>query len=206
MPGKDGYLHSCDETKVEKGDCLLPLSESGYSVEEINLLWDFYVTRNPAARTKHSISLQQMGWKATQDKVNGYPALISTLERAAGIDSICFVRAKTIKDTLAAMGLAGSKICFTHPRAVLMQKASYIVSENERLKIESDENPPHCLLRHIRNALAHGGTYFYGDMMLLEDCDGKSPTGSILLPREALLSWMGLIDRSNVACLSWTRF
>lgn len=55
-----------------------------------------------------------------------------------------------------------------------------------------------CLFRHIRNAFAHGNTYFFeNENVLLEDKDGKKVTARILIPQQALLEWTGIIDKSR---------
>jgi hypothetical protein len=88
------------------------------------MLRDFYVSRSFAESTRNPISLEKCGWNETRSKKDGYPALEETLSMAAGIASFCIIRNKTIKDTLSQMDLSNSRICISHPRAVLTQKCT----------------------------------------------------------------------------------
>lgn len=197
MAGSDGYVHNCSETKVEKIKYRKSLKESGFTDEECNKIWDFYVSRSFAAQTGLSISLESYGWKDTMSKTDGLPALESKLASCAGFSQFIIIRSKTIKDTLANLDLSNGRICIAHPRAVMLQNYSYLIDENENVKLKSDESRITAIFRHIRNALAHGNTYFFdNDMCLMEDKDGNKTTASILIARNVLLDWISIIEKA----------
>lgn len=195
MAGKNGFIHKCQSPKVNISSFKKGLKDSPFSPEQIAIIWDFYVSRSFAASTGLLIELVDYGWKNSPSKVDGLPKLEEDLASAAGIDSICFIRAKTIKDTLSAMDLSGEMICVEHPRAVLKQNHNVKVDENEQCKIESSESRIVCLFRHIRNSLAHGNTYFFENgRVLLIDKDGNTITAAILIQQRTLLDWISVVD------------
>lgn len=54
------------------------------------------------------------------------------------------------------------------------------------------------ILTHIRNAFAHGNTYFFENgNTLLEDKNRNIITARILLKLQTLLDWIGLIDKEQ---------
>lgn len=198
MAGMIGFSHSCDDERIEKNKYRSSLKESAFNSDECDLLWDFYVARSFAATTGAPITLDVYGWDNTNSKLNGYPALENALANNAGITSFGIIRAKTIKDTLAAMNLSGDHICISHARAVLMQNYTCEIDENENVKIKSGESRINAIFRHMRNSLAHGNTYFFdNDMCLLEDKNGSSITAEILIPRHSLLEWVFIVDKNG---------
>ena len=198
MAGMAGFVHSCDDEKIEKAPYHLALKESGFTGDQINILWDFYVSRSFAAATGNPISIESCGWHDTQSKTDGFPALESELASAAGISAFCIIRNKTIKDTLSQMDLANDRICVSHPRAVLSQNFTYESDENETVKIKSGESRINAIFRHIRNSFAHGNTYFFpnGNCLLI-DKDGSKTTAAILIPKQALWDWISIVDRKK---------
>lgn len=199
MAGMEGFSHTCEEGKIEKGIFRKSLRESSFKSKDIAMIWDFYVARSFAAATGNPISLEKCGWKDSNNKKDGYPALEQDLALNAGIDSFCIVRAKTVKDTLVAMDLRNEKLYCTHPRAVLMQNYTYESDENEHIKIKSGESRINAIFRHMRNSFAHGNTYFFeNDMCLLEDKDGNKITAEILIPCRSLIEWVHIVDRKEM--------
>ena len=202
MAGMQGYEHTCNENKVGFNEYKSTLNASTFSDEEIKRLWEFYVSRSPAEQSSQSISLINYGWENTNNRENGLPALEKALKAAASNMNICFVRARTIKDTLSAMDLANESICIHHSRGVLMQAFEYQHDENEVVHVESSESRVKCLFRHIRNAFAHGNTYLLPNgMIMLEDKEqglkGKI-TARLLMPQNSLLSWITIVDRNCI--------
>ena len=191
--------HICTSEKYDIQNRKMAIKDSGFSADEVNLIWDFYVTKSPAEQSAQSISFTNYGWAETTNKENGYPALEKALAESAGIESFNMIRTRTIKDTLNLVGLGDGTICIEHPRAVLTQKYSVKVDEKEDLQLKPEESRVKCLFRHIRNSFAHGNTYFFeNDMMLLEDKDKSTITARILIPRKSLLSWIDIVDKDKI--------
>lgn len=198
MAGKNGFTHNCAFNKERKSVYKNSIINSNYTDIEINIIWDFYVTHSLSNGSSLSRKIIDYGWDATISSTNGYNAIEKLLCLNANISEFCFIKAKTCKDTLNTMDLSNDFICVFHPRAVMLQDYSVSIDENENLKLESKENHILCLMRHIRNAFAHGNTYFFdNDNMLLEDNDGGRITASILIPKRSLLDWIKIIDKNS---------
>ncbi|NLC26362.1 MAG: hypothetical protein GX777_07055 [Fastidiosipila sp.] len=199
MAGIDGFSHSCSSEKHSKQIHQNSVHQSQFTKEEISIIWDFYVTRSFAASSGQALSLEDYGWHATQSKSGGYPAIEAQLAAAANINSFAIIRAKTLHDTLAAMGLKNDLICVVHPRAVIKQNFSYKHDENEKVSVVSEESRVHSIFRHIRNSLAHGLTCFFDNgYMLLEDKESQTKiSASILIAQTTLLDWISVIDKDG---------
>lgn len=198
MAGMKGFRHNCMTEKhcKEKNT----FKNSIFSYAQIDMIWDLYVTHSICGTSKLERNICDYGWNNTNSKTNGYTAIERFLTEKAGLqDNLCFIRSKTCKDTLSAMDLANDKICINHPRAVLLQKYSISTDENEKINFSGDgENHITCLMRHIRNAFAHGNTYFFDNgFLLLEDCDGRTITAAILIKQETLIDWIKIIDKNG---------
>lgn len=202
MAGMIGFDHKCSETKVSKSENKKSLKDSPFSYAQIDMIWDFYVTHTISGGTGLERTVVDYGWKKDDNKKDGFSALEKELFDKAGLsDRICFIRSKTCKDTLNAMDLANDYICNTHPRGVLLRNYVITVDENEKIQFSggaSAENRIICLFRHIRNAFAHGNTYFFENgYVLLEDKDKNSITASILIKQQTLLDWIKIIDKDE---------
>ena len=202
MAGKRGFEHHCEEAKILKGANKNSLNSSPFSYAQIDMIWDFYVTHTISGGSGLERTIEDYGWKKTENKTNGYPALENGLVESAELqDNICFIRSKTCKDTLKAMDLSNDLFCAHHPRAVMLQKYSTTVDENEIISFaggSSAENRIVCLFRHIRNSFAHGNTYFFDNgFVLLEDKDGSTVTAEILIKQKTLLDWIRVIDKDE---------
>ena len=200
MAGMTGFTHKCESPKTEWQLYKCSLKESSFSHAQVSMIWDFYVTHSFTGGSGQSYTLEDYGWDLSD---NSRERTLKTLEnqllKAAGIDKLCCIRSKTIKDTLKACNFNEKYICTEHPRAVLMQRHSVTIDENETMKFAGGgENRITCLFRHIRNSFAHGNTYFFnGNTILLEDKDSTTPTGMILLRQKTLLDWISLIDKDK---------
>lgn len=202
MAGMDGFVHTCETDRSEKKRYKSSLFESSFSQEEQAIIWDFYVTRSISGASSQSFSVTDFGWKTTQSKTNGYPAIEEKMATIASFDNgFCMIRSSTIKDTLKAMDLSGENICVEHPRAVLKQNYKISCDENEKMQFDSSATESRfvCLFRHIRNAFAHGNTYFFENgSILLEDYEGKNTiTCSMVIKHEVLMEWIYAIDFSE---------
>ena len=81
-----------------------------------------------------------------------------------------------------------------------MQSVKVQIDEYGKIRItDTDGNRMISLFRHIRNALAHGNTYFFenGFMMLADRNEKKDDTARIILPISALLEWIWIIDKNE---------
>ena len=196
MAGMNGFTHSCNCPKVKYEDYKGSLKASSYDDADISLIWDFYVTYAFAAESAQSISLKDYGWE------NPEKDLEKSLMEKAQIDKLCCIRANRIYDTLAACDMSNKEICITHSRGVVQQKYSITVDENEKMSFAGGsgaETRITCLFRHIRNALAHGGTYFFeSGNMLLEDKDNSKITARKIIPQQALLDWIRIVDKTKI--------
>lgn len=202
MPGMMGYEHHCGEEKVSKAANKKSLKDSPFSYAQIDMIWDFYVTHAISGGTGLERTVEDYGWSKTENKKDGYPAIeCSLIEKAKLKNNICFIRAKKCNDTLGAMDLSNDLICVSHPRAVLLRNYTLSVDENERISFAGSsaaENQVVCLFRHLRNAIAHGNTYFFENgFVLLEDKDKSSISASILIQQQTLLDWISVIDRNK---------
>jgi hypothetical protein len=199
MPGMNGFSHSCESQKFDKNLNKKSIRMSAFSKEQVDLIWDFYVTHSFAGESGQAVTLEDYGWNLTKNREKTLSLLEIALMQSAGVSRLCCIRAATIKDTLTACDLSNSQICIEHPRIVLQQKFSVTVDENEKISFAGGgENRVYCLFRHIRNAFAHGNTYFFDNgTVLLEDKDGSKITAEILVNQQTLLDWIKIIDKDE---------
>ncbi len=199
MARMKGFEHSCTLAKVIITENKKALMESQYSFAQIDMIWDFYVTHALGGESGLKRELSDYGWEKTDYGKRGIIVLEKELAASAGIEKFCFIRSKSCKDTLGAMDLSNDRICVNHPRAVLLQKYSITVDENENIQFAGGgENRINCLFRHICNSFAHGNTYcFENKTVLLEDKDGNTVSARILLKMQTLLDWIALIDKDK---------
>lgn len=202
MAGMIGFVHRCTSNKVSKSDYKKSLKNSPFSFEQIDIIWDFYVTHTLGGGSGMGRVITDYGWNKNDNKTDGISALEKKLIQEASFqNSICFIRSKNCKETLSSMDLANDLICIEHPRAVLLQNYNITVDENEHIKFSgggSSENHLTCLFRHLRNSFAHGNTYFFDNgFTLLEDKDGSRITAIILIQQQTLLDWIRIIDKNK---------
>lgn len=206
--GMKNWVHNCNQLKVEKDKYKRSLHDSGLPLKQIDLIWDFYVTHALSGGSGLSISAIDYGWikerknnTDEKDKLKvDNDGLKKELENSANFEfgGFCIIRAKSITHTLKAMNLSDSHICISHPRAVLMRDYKVEVNENEELKYGFKELEIDAIFRHIRNAFAHGNTYFFDNgNILLEDKDGNKITASILVGKQTLLDWIFIVDKGH---------
>jgi hypothetical protein len=194
MSGMEGFTHSCEETKVEKDLYRASLLSQPFFEDFYKKIYDFYLTNSFAADTQQKIQLKDYGWEGNSNE-RGLKTLEDLLSANAGIGEMCMIRSTTIKDTLEAMDLSGTHICIEHARAVMLQRYSTKIDENEEVTFDNKETRIKCLFRHIRNALAHGGTYFFKNrMMLIEDYE----SAKILIPQQSLIDWINIVDQNHI--------
>ena len=162
------------------------------------MIWDFYVTKaiadSAAQRRRASdYGLKEIPWK-------------EMLSVAGVIDSnIKVLPANSINKTLLQFDLEivegkGSEkhnkaIDISIPKIVCL--TPYSISDEEKPKPRVGD--AESVLTHIRNSFAHGNTYFFdNEMLMLEDKDQRgTPTARILLKKQTLLDWIGIVDATQ---------
>ncbi len=203
---KEKYSHNCDEQKKKFDNCTKSILDMKFKDEDaIDKILEFYLFHAPTSDSdetsnkKPSKNAEKFGFKALKDY--GWEGRHKLLEleklllKESEIEAFYLMKADGLQNMLKAMNL-DSKICFKHPRAVMMQNYSVIIQEDCSLKIIEKETRLQCLFGHIRNSFAHNRTYLLGEeMILLEDAQGKKITARILMPKEALLVWMDIIKK-----------
>lgn len=172
------------------------INESSYTIAQISMIWDFYVTKSIAAsasqkRTASDYGLKQIpfvkmlevaGIKESQHKILLSDRMPATLN---GLD-------------LKTTGEKGVEIPIEIdiPRFALIM--GYSICDEEEPKPKDNCSKAECLLTHVRNAFAHGNTYFFNNgNLLLEDKNKSNTTAMILIKQKTLLDWIKLIDHEE---------
>lgn len=186
-------------------DYRLTLRDSGwFSEEELSQIIDFYVS--------HSFSSSAQ--KRTLNDYGCKRPSLSQICKIAGIESnrAIILQADSMKKTLCSLGF----YCEEHSkgknkneiRRVVKQRIDTSVSRFaclQRYSIADDDGPRakqgdgdvFCLLRHIRNSLAHSNTFCFPDMKLLlidRNEQQRVDTAWILIGARVLLDWIQLFD------------
>jgi hypothetical protein len=193
------YSFNCNHEKknLEQYEPVFSLFEDK---AKIALIWDFYVTHAPNIQKGKADEGQSnlrdfdyYGWRG-----NKLLELENELCRVGGFSMMPMIKSNSIKKTLAACDLdtIGCTYC---PRMVLQQKHKAQSDEEEIVSLKSSETRMQCLFRHIRNALAHGGTHSYPNgTILLVDKDAKgASTAKIMLRKDTLIDWIWVIDKDG---------
>lgn len=173
------------------------IKDSGFSENEINIIWDFYVTKSVAAsasqkRTPSDYGSRSLPW--------------SEMKTAAGFTSIKILAANSINKTLADLDLdideRGQKNKVLGPKEIdidysrLACVTPYTIADEEEPKAKIGE--AESVLTHIRNAFAHGNTYFFDNgFMLLEDKSNGVITARIMMKRSTLIEWIHIVDKEG---------
>ena len=171
------------------------INNATFTDEQIKIIWDFYVTKSLVADTSQKRSIQNdygkknIPWKEMLKK--------------AGISekNIKILPANKIDKTLKKFDL------------IIEEKNGNTVNEKDieidipkiicltPFSIEDEEKPkPKCgaaeiVLKHIRNAFAHGNTYFFDIVnVMFEDKNNGIITARIILQQQTLLDWISIID------------
>lgn len=203
QPEANNNLHVCNETKAKVEEVGKSLMDCSLSIDEIALIWDFYVSHAPIRKDVNEKGnggglryLGEYGWKG-----NSLTILERKIIAEANLGRIVVIKADHLTETLAAMNLGHEEeICWKHPRAVVKQLFSVKVMENGECQISEKESRMACFFRHIRNALAHNRIFYSpnGGMILLEDMDNKTISARILIPITVLIKWISVIDKDRI--------
>lgn len=169
------------------------INDSSFSNEQIAIIWDFYVTKAIAGSAAQRRKISDYG----QGQIP-FAKMLTTAEISERNYSVLL--ADKMPATLKEFDFVISnsrgveiEIDIDTPRFVFLM--GYTISDNEQPKAKNDCSKAEGLLTHIRNAFAHGNTYFFPNgNVLLEDKNGSTITAMILIKQQTLLDWIKLID------------
>lgn len=180
--------------KVEVQKYHKSINQTNFTLAQVALVWDFYVTKSVAktAAQKRSVkdyNLKELPWKAMLEKAE------------LSKENVKILKANSINKTLKAFDLATTEdkhnksIEIDTNKIVCLIPYSIADEDQPTAKIGEAE----CVLTHIRNSFAHGLTYFFNNgQVLFED---KDPSGNItarmILKQQTLLDWISLIDHEQ---------
>lgn len=163
-----------------------------------NIIWDFYVTRSFASSASQKRSVKEFG-------ISQIPLKKMMLKAGIAEGKSKIIPCTTMPGTIRELGLETTskdnngktvekEIDIDEPRLCCIHK--FTVTDEQG--ISPNGSPAECLLTHIRNAFAHGNTYFFDNgNVLLEDKDGNKITARILLSVQSLIDWIILVDKGG---------
>lgn len=170
------------------------IHESNFTKEQISIIWDFYVSKSIVSSSSQARTVGHYG-------LGKLP--FAEMLKIADIndDSYHILMADKIDKTLAKCKLqirgkhdATIPIDIDTPRFAIIM--GYTIQDYD--EPISKCGRAECLLMHIRNAFAHGNTYFFDNgNMLLEDKNDTKATGMILIKQKTLLDWIAIIDKKQ---------
>ena len=184
--------------KVEIQGYQKSINQSSFSLAQAAMIWDFYVTKSVASsasqkRTVNDYDLKLFPWKEMLE--------IAQIDKS----NVKILPANSINKTLAAFDLeiaTGTKtqkhnreIEIDIPKIVCL--TPYTIADEDKPKAKCGE--AESVLTHIRNAFAHGLTYFFDNgNVLFEDRNNYGTiTARIILKQQTLLDWITLIDHTQ---------
>lgn len=171
------------------------INETDFTPEQISAIWEFYVTKSLSSSSSQSRNVKEYGHKRLPVKEMLNTATITS-------DNIHYFTADSVQSTLQKsdlmiFGETGSPIPIDidTPRFALLVKFS---DDTRKQQSKYGRGRAKNLLKHIRNALSHGNTYFFdnGNMLLVDEYDNKT-AGMILIKQKTLLDWIALIDKDE---------
>lgn len=172
------------------------INEAGFSERQILILWDFYVTKSMSSTAAQCRKPSDYGIKQLN---------INSLMKTAGISDGCskFLLADTMKKTLKAMDLSysgkkGAAVEIDIDRVRIAFTTPYSISDDEPPKAKEGYSHAKSLFIHMRNAFAHGNTYFFDNgNALFEDRKDSNVTAMILINKKTLLDWIVQVDSAE---------
>lgn len=171
------------------------INETDFTPKQISAIWEFYVTKSLTSSSSQSRKVAEYGYAQLPfDKM----LEIATITKSNSL----FYTADRIQQTLESSDLrilgeneTPIPIDIDTPRFALFMDT---IIDAGKQKPKHGFSRPRSLLTHIRNALAHGRTYLFGNgNMLLTDEYKNNITGMILIKQKTLLDWIALIDKDK---------
>ena len=164
------------------------------------MIWDFYVTRSFASSASQKRKAEDFGIKSIP---------IDVMLKQAGFTegNFRFMPCTTMTNTIKSLNLClegkdknNKKVemeleDIETPRMCCLQQ--FTVTEEGQIK--PGPSKADCLFTHIRNAMAHGNTFFFDNgNVLLEDKDGSKITARILISVQSLVEWIRIVDSKGI--------
>lgn len=196
----NNHIHHCDSPSVGFDQSMGSIADCDYSLVQLKAILDFYLTHTPIKSDEKKSTngqpvrhLSDYNWKGSSDLTKLERSLLSS----SGIPSFVMLKSDSIEGTIQSMQL-GNPLCIQHPRAVMSINKKISIREDGKVAIEATETRLACLFRHIRNSIAHGRNHLFSSgNLLLEDGDGERITARILIPQDALVKWIALVDQDG---------
>ena len=172
------------------------MRESGFSKSDEAAVWDFYVTKSLSRASNQHRFLTDYFKPSFCNPIN----LLDRMMKASNIieDHCVIAPGKSITNALSKLGLAdelAAGINITVPRI-----ACLISSESDSTNLQySVKRSVINIMLHVRNAFAHGNTYFFeNDFLMLEDLSfDQSITARMIFHKSTLISWIRLFDENS---------
>ena len=184
--------------KIVVQDYKKSINQSLFTPDQISMIWDFYVTKAIAESASQRRRASDYGHREL-------PWRDMLLSAGVTSNNVKVLLANSINKTLLDFDLeiTEGKGESKHNRAIeidtprIVCLTPYSIADEEKPKARVGE--AESVLTHIRNAFAHGNTYFFDNrMMLLEDKDQRGTiTARMVLRCQTLLDWISLIDSSH---------
>ena len=186
--------HQCSEEKVNKLDFKKTIHDSGFSKNEVDLIWDFYVTCSLSGSSGFSRKVDDYGWPQ-----NNHTKLENKLLEVTDMEQFWLMKTNNnLNEALELAALKDDEICIVHSRSVMQRNCKIDVDIYENAIILKPEARIKTIFRHLRNSLSHGNTYFFDNgNMLLEDKNGQTVTAEILIEQRTLLDWIFVVDKDQ---------
>ena len=184
--------------KIEVQDFKKSINQSSFTPDQIAIIWDFYVTKAIAEsasqrRRANDYGLKELPWKemllAAGVSTNNVKVLLANSINKTLVDfDLEITEGKGTEKRNRAIEIDIPKILCLTP---------YSIADEEKPKARVGD--AESVLTHIRNAFAHGNTYFFDNqMVLLEDKDQRGTvTARMILRNQTLLDWISLIDSAQ---------
>lgn len=171
------------------------INESAFTLPQVAVVFDFYVTRSISGSASQKRKITDYG-------LSKIP--LDQMLEIAKVDGAHYagIMADKMPATLADMDLQitsgdgnSIEIDVNTPRMAYL--IPYQITDTSKPQAKNG-GKGESLLAHIRNAFAHGNTYFFdNNMVLLEDKKGSTVTARILISQQTLLDWIALIDKNQ---------
>ncbi len=166
------------------------INESDFTEEQINIIWDFYVTKSIAGSAAQKRNVRDYG-------ISTLPIKNMLNQSTVESNRIKILPATSISEITTDFKLDPNDDVEIDHLGIVCLTPFFIESEQKPKKRYGDAE---SILTHIRNAFAHGNTYFFNNgNVLLTDKDNRGKlTASILIKQQTLIDWIKLIDSNEI--------
>lgn len=169
------------------------IRDAGYTREEESAIWDFYVTKSLSKAASQNRNLEDY-----RQPVFGAPRIrLEHLLTRADVDteSVLIIRGNNMDRGLEKLGLKTEE---NISKSLDLPRIAFINTLPGHM--DSSKSSIISLMSHVRNALAHGHTYFFPNgFVLLEDVNlQRVITARILYHKNTLLNWIFYFDQDGI--------